>query len=611
MRFGPKRFGVLPAAAALVCFMAALAGPVRAQSVPATPTGFTTEDGNTQVRLRWRGPDDPTITGWQYTYKPAAGFYTDWADMPGSGPDTRRYTVTGLANNEIYNFRIRAVNAAGPGPQSSEKIGQPYAAAPEKPTGFQTVSGDRQIMLAWDDPDDVSITGWEYKQRESRGEYGRYWAAMPASDSMTTSYTVGGLENGIEYVFKIRAYNRAGSGYESDEKAATPMPAVPGKPTGFSVEAGNRKVTLRWHDPNNATIVKWQYAYKTTSNYSRWFDIPESGFATTHHVVSALENDALYTFKIRAVNTVGAGVESDRVSATPMAAAPDKPLGLLALAGDAEVTLIWTDPSDASITKWQYAYKTTGDYGNWTDIPGSGAATTHYTVAGLANGTAHIFKLRAVNDAGSGGESDAVSATPLSVPAKPAGFAVIAKDAQAVLEWRDPLNTTITGWQYVFRTSGNYGAWIDIPGSTAATTSHTVTGLTNSVSHTFRIRALNDSGYGAESDAITVTPRPVPAKPAGLAAAAGNMQARLTWADPGDSSITVWQYSANTTSDDGEWTDIPGSGAATTRPILSEFVQQTAAVSARNPTKYPPHPGYRLRKNRPDSKSRLATAKLF
>ena len=44
------------------------------------------------------------------------------------------------------------------------------------------------------------------------------------------------------------------------------------------------------------------------------------------------------------------------------------------------------------------------------------------------------------------------------------------------------------------------------PGSDATTTTHTVSGLTNDVSYTFRIRAVNDVGNGAISDAVTQTP---------------------------------------------------------------------------------------------------------
>ncbi len=565
----------MPAVILLVCAAAVSADRSFAQSAPAKPTGLSTEDGNTQVRLRWSGPSDPTITHWQYAYQPSAGSYTVWADMTGSGSATRRYTVTGLANNRTYKFKIRAVNAAGPGRESDEATGEPYPAFPEKPAGFQALSGDRRAVLIWDHPDDVSIQGWEFRRKKADERYGS-WAAIPGSDADTTTHTVLGLENGTGYVFQIQAFNGAGTGRRSDEKPVTPMPTVPEKPTGFSVEAGNRKAVLTWADPGNETISEWQYAYRTTGEYGGWTDMAGSSAATVRHVVSMLENNISHTFRIRAVNDIGAGAGSDEVSATPMARAPEKPAGLAALAGDGQVTLSWDDPSDASIEKWQYAYRTTGGYGSWTDIAGSGAMTTRHVVSDLPNGTTHRFKIRAVNDVGPGVESEEASSTPLSRPAKPSGFTVKAGDARVALAWNDPLNSTITGWQYSFRTSGGYGAWTDIEGSDAATTGHTVTGLSNGVGHTFKIRAVNAGGNGAESDAVAAMPQPVPEKPSGLRAEAGNTQARLFWTDPGDDSISGWQYRSRTTAAYGAWKDIPGSGPSTVRHTVAGLANDTA-----------------------------------
>lgn len=97
--------------------------------------------------------------------------------------------------------------------------------------------------------------------------------------------------------------------------------------------------------------------------------------------------------------------------------APAKPTGARATGGNANVMLAWADPSDATIAKWQYRQKAgTGAYGDWTDLPGSGASTTSYTVTGLTNGTAYTFQIRAVNSTGAGGASDEVSATPTAPP---------------------------------------------------------------------------------------------------------------------------------------------------------------------------------------------------
>ena len=117
-----------------------------------------------------------------------------------------------------------------------------------------------------------------------------------------------------------------------------------------------------------------------------------------------------------------------------------------------------------------------------------------------------------MNGYGGGAESGEVFATPVAVPAKPTGFTATPGDGRIALAWDDPVNVTITGWQYVLKTTGSYGPWTDIPGSDAGTTAHTMTGLDNGVVHRFKLRAVNASGKGAESGEATATPVPVPAR---------------------------------------------------------------------------------------------------
>ena len=91
--------------------------------------------------------------------------------------------------------------------------------------------------------------------------------------------------------------------------------------------------------------------------------------------------------------------------------APVAPDALTATRGDQSVTLGWTNPSNADITKYQYRQDSAG----WTDVTGGATATTH-TVTGLTNGTAYTFQVRAVNGAGDGLASNQATATPNTAP---------------------------------------------------------------------------------------------------------------------------------------------------------------------------------------------------
>ena len=77
--------------------------------------------GNAEVTLTWEAPNDDggaDITGYAYRYKESGGDFSDYMDIPESGPgeaNARSYTVTGLMNEQEYVFQVRAVNEHGGG----------------------------------------------------------------------------------------------------------------------------------------------------------------------------------------------------------------------------------------------------------------------------------------------------------------------------------------------------------------------------------------------------------------------------------------------------------------------------------------------------------------
>ena len=115
---------------------------------------------------------------------------------------------------------------------------------------------------------------------------------------------------------------------------------------------------------------------------------------------------------------------------------------LASLPGDRQVTLSWGRPlSDggAAITKYEYRYKTDGDYGNWRELLTIvDALSFARTVSGLTNGTPHTFQARAVNSVGGGAESNESTATPRTTPGAPQTLEASAGDAEVTLSWLAP-----------------------------------------------------------------------------------------------------------------------------------------------------------------------------
>ena len=220
---------------------------------------------------------------------------------------------------------------------------------------------------------------------------------------------------------------------------------VPAKPTGLTATAGDRRATLAWTELGDASVTKWQYQQKVDSNdYGRWMDIADSSASTTRHGVENLTNGSIYSFRIRAVNTSGDGVQSAEVTVTPLAL-PAAPTGFTATAGDGQVTLAWEAPQDASITRWEFRQKKVlGTYGSWTPI--AGAPITSHIVENLVNGDSYVFQLRAVNRIGDGDASVEATARPISAtPRKPTGLTAVGGHLRVTLSWNNPGNPAITG----------------------------------------------------------------------------------------------------------------------------------------------------------------------
>ncbi|WP_446830451.1 fibronectin type III domain-containing protein [Candidatus Foliamicus sp.] len=352
---------------------------------------------------------------------------------------------------------------------------------------------------------------------------------------------------------------------------------VPAAPTGLAVTAGDAQVDLAWTNPNDSNITKYQVRHgagSTVPATATWADIDSSGAGTTSHTVAGLTNATGYAFEIRAVNARGNSSASGTVTATPALAVPAAPTEFSATAGNAQASLSWTLPTNASeIGDVQLRWKATADLpfndatDTWTGL--SDGTATSYIATGLTNGTGYTFEVRATNTAGNGAAATA-TATPAVPPATATGLAATAGDTTVTLNWTDPNDSSITTYQLRSGAGATVPAtatWGDIAGSGAGTTSHMVTGLTNGTQYAFEIRAVNAGGPGPASEQVVMRPGP-PLQPSGFRVVGGNAQVTLSWDDPpSDTTLTRYQlrHKVGTSfSDSDNWSDIANSGPTTT-----------------------------------------------
>jgi hypothetical protein len=179
--------------------------------------------------------------------------------------------------------------------------------------------------------------------------------------------------------------------------------------------------------------------------------------------------------------------------------APAAPTGLVATAGNAQVSLSWSASSGATSYKVQ---RSTTSGGPYTSV-GSPTATT-YTDTGLTNGTEYFYVVSAANATGTSANSAEVNATPMApvtLPPVPTNPQATAGDAEVSLSWSASSGATSYNVQRSTTTGGPYTN----VGTPTATT-YTDIGLTNGTVYFYVVSAVNSAGTSANSTEVSATP---------------------------------------------------------------------------------------------------------
>ena len=535
-----------------------------------------------EVELRWRTASAGTVVRYEVRCQPEASGCTGWVDAS----DLAEYrndgnyivaTVAGLVNGTAYTFEVRGVAADGT-PGAVETIQARPAGAPGVPA-FQVTAGDGEATLTWQPPPQdggAVVLHYEYRWSVDGGAFGS-WRSHRAGSPLVV---VGGLANGLEHIFELRAVNPAQAG-PSTRAAVTPGGA-PGAPGQFAIVRSDSSVTLTWGAPDvdgGVAVSDYQYRYRRAdaSSFGAW----ESVGAVTVVTVAGLDNGVEYLFEVRAANAVFTGAVAT-ASATP-GGVPGAPEGLVAEPADGRVTLTWSAPETnggLDVVRYELRRSAQGEVpGAWADI----GLEHDTTVEGLTNDVAYVFELRAVNAEG-GGTVASVLASPwvASAPAAPA-LTARPDSRQVALAWNVPDNRgeAIARFEYRWRVAGEvFGDWIDV----ALDTSVVVEELQNGIAHEFEVRAVNGIGASDAGNA-EATPAGRPDAPE-LGVRAGSAEVSLSWRAPADNGgLPIERYEYRWREEEGAfvaWRDAGTDDRATARGLRNgtTYAFEVRAVNA-------------------------------
>ncbi|MFC2004634.1 fibronectin type III domain-containing protein, partial [Chloroflexota bacterium] len=470
---------------------------------------------------------------------------------------------------------------------------------PVEPTGLVATAGDEEVSLDWNDNVETDLDGYNVYRGLTSGNYTKINGSLVS----TSNYTDTGLTNDITYYYVVTAVDLGSneSAY-SNEDSAAPANAPPSPPTGLAATAGDFEVDLDWSD-NTEPDLDGYNVYRSLTTGTGYSKINVSLVSTSNYTDTGLSNNTTYYYVVTAVDNLSAESDYSNEDSVVPNIAPAAPTGLIATAGDEQVSLNWNDNSEADLDGYNIFRGLSS--GNYTKIE-SLWATSNYTDTGLTNDITYYYAVTAVDNVTAESDySDEATATPGDPPpAAPTGLVATPGDKQASLDWNDNGEGDLDGYN-VYRSLTSGSDYDKINGSLLTTSNYTDTGLTDGETYYYVVTAVdtlaNESGYSDEANATPTDPPP--AAPTNLVANPGDKQVSLGWDDNTEGDLDAYNIyrgliSGNYTQIESLWssssyTDTGLTGGETyyyavTAVDLGSHESSTSNETSATPTDPPP-----------------------
>ena len=272
---------------------------------------------------------------------------------------------------------------------------------------------------------------------------------------------------------------------------------------------------------------------------------------------------------MRAVNGAVKGAASTTsVTATPYTT-PAKPNIINIIAGNKRATINFTDGSNNGSVVTNYKYSIDGG-SHWTiRVPES--IEKYIIVSNLENGSDYNVKILAINKAGEGAVSTAMSVTPGSAPDAPTLISVDGIDSAIAIKFSANADNgyPIDNYMYSLNNGENW------TGSSGDITSPiVVSDLSNNQIYYVRLKAANEKGESSSSAVMQVTPAKAPNAPiiTDVSGSYNSIAIKFTEGANNGSPITNYKYSIN---DGTDWTIRTPASVASPLSVTSKIVNGT------------------------------------
>jgi hypothetical protein len=443
-------------------------------------------------------------------------------------------------------------------------------------TPFVTSIQDQTVVLSWTPP------------INNGAEIQYYTVTSPQGFSQqcaSTTCTLSGLTNNVEYTFSVTATNAVGTSDPSAQSAVARPDARPDQPQPPTLVFGDGSLTVSWVPPSTHGSPVETYNLQISPAPERG-QVEKTGVAGTSIVWDGLQNGVAYQVQVQAVNRAPDPSDWSAWSATeipagkPAAPAAPTTTRVDSVGSQAQMQVNWTAPAANGDAISSYDLTVLQGGSVVRTVPVNGQSTSQ-TVSLAVSETDYTFTVSAVNKAGEG------AASPPSAPRR----AFTPPDAPS-LNSADVGDNTITvsyspgslngasasevDYQYNIG-----GGWQDLP-------ANNVIAASNNSTYSVTLRAVTSadgSTYtsGSSNSIGNLSPYGPPNAP-GTSASGGNQSVTLNWTAPARNGR---DFTIQISIDGGGWQDVGagggsqtvGAGYSETHSISARTVDSTGAVS--------------------------------
>ncbi|MFP1601142.1 Ig-like domain-containing protein [Microbacterium sp. 2216-1] len=447
---------------------------------------------------------------------------------------------------------------------------------PDAP-GQPTVSSiqDRTVVLSWSPPANNGAEITEYTVSSVGGN--------PYTRTCTsTTCTLDGLTNNVEYTFQVTATNRVGEGPASPASNPPARPDVrPDTPVAPKLVFGDRSLDVSWTAPNSNGSPVESYTLQI-SPAPPTGSAEKTGVTGTSLVWEGLENGTNYTVRVQAHNrapdpsSFSPWSVAEIPAGPPLAPAQPTTKELSPVGKQAQMEVNWQQPNTNGDAIRGYQIQVLRG-GTLVETVSASADARAQAIVVNTSETGYTYKVRAENKAG-WGDWSAPSAARRGVvaPEPPTAVTATAEDRAIKVGYtqgaRNGAKATEISIQYDIG-----GGWKSNWDGT------TIGGLANGTNYTVRLRAVAtvDGSTYASGASASASAKPYGTPRAPTVSARNNGQSvTLSWNGSNSDNGRPVQVQINIRNNSGSWggwQNVDNSGSTS----RGNGYDQTFAIKAR------------------------------